>query len=90
MWMPKLQRLGMQMHEVGCLSIKWIAYDGTIQSIGMGCMYSQLMCATGFWVEGYSGMGICTAEDFVTGHGRFAPFVVYYLQRTVVKVGAEG
>ena len=53
--MTKLQGLGMEVQAVGRLAIKGVAYDGAVQTFGVGGVYTELVGKAGFGIEGDSG-----------------------------------
>jgi len=81
------------------LAVEGIAYDGAVQSVRVGGVYTKLVGTAGFGVEGIAGIMRCIqilrfaqddTDNLITCNRRFAVFEADHLQGTIVEVGPEG
>lgn len=83
--------------EVGCMeeqagvfmAVKLVADDGGIQTVAMGAVDAQLVCAACLWGEKQTGTLAIGGKYFIAGDGRSAIHRINQLSRTVIEVGTE-
>ena len=78
--------LGMEEKAGGRCAVEVIAYDGAMQSVGMGGMYAQLVGAAGKWIEGDAGCIFRRLQYLIASDGLLALFVINHLMRTIEPV----
>lgn len=81
--------LGMEEKAGGGCAVEVIAYDGAMQSIGMGGMYTQLVGATRKRVKGDARGGFGALKHFVACDGGLAMFVIDKLVGAVEQIHAK-
>ena len=80
----------MQVQAVGRPAIECITQDGTVQSLGMGTVHTQLVGATGMWSQDHDRMSIAIhSQEFITGLCLLAPLFIHHLTRAIHNVGPQ-
>ena len=81
--------LGMEVQSVACSAVEHVANDGTVKSLWMRSVHSQLVGATSKWCELNQGAIATMFQYTVVRYGLFAVLVVDNLSWTVVGIWAQ-
>lgn len=85
--MGKGQAGSMKIHAVGWLrAIKRITKNRHSQSIRMGTVDAQLMCATSKRLQPHSKGPTLMRQKLIVRNGLLAAFIIHYLTRTVIEI----
>lgn len=75
--------------SIGC-AIEPVSQDGSVEAVGVGCMYAQLVGAPGQRVKCDPSLACFDLQDTVFGNGRFPVNGIDRLSRSIVRIRTQG